>query len=543
MSHGTPVVQSSSAAVPVIVGSNGDSANFSGTLYWGATDGGTEAAFWQHSVTLGSGLANGATINAVIGQLAPGITYYYRAKGTNFAGDAWAASSGSFVPPVASLPSISGAAPTLIGTRSAQLNGQVVSTGGDTPAVTAWWGQTDGNTVPAAWQYSAVLGKQGGTFIHTPADLATGTTYYFRFSATNTAGTVWSGVTQTFTTIAVSAPGLLLVPAIGETANTALFNGAVTNLGNEAPAVTIFWGPSNGGTNPAAWANTQALAGTQSGAFGHLATNLTASTPCYWTARAVNAGGTSWGQVQTFSTNTKPPVFINEVHYDPDDHTKRLEFIELWNPSTTPVNLSGWQFTGPVDYVFPANTTLAAGSYLVVAENPAQLNTAYSVAGALGPWTGELKNSGGHIVLRNSAGTQVDDVDYQRGFPWPSRSAGGGASMELINPGLENDIGGSWRSSTALPTPGRVNGNYSNVAPPAVSQVAYAAVATPAQGEIVKSGQDVKVTAKVDDRNGVGGVTLQYQIVDPGAYIPLYLQTTATPALRRIPPLRRASRP
>ncbi len=43
---------------------------------------------------------------------------------------------------------------------------------------------------------------------------------------------------------------------------------------------------------------------------------------------------------------TTPLVYssflINEIMYDPDDHN---EWIELYNPTSTPINLSGWQFT------------------------------------------------------------------------------------------------------------------------------------------------------------------------------------------------------
>ena len=42
----------------------------------------------------------------------------------------------------------------------------------------------------------------------------------------------------------------------------------------------------------------------------------------------------------------------------------------------------------------------------------------------------------------------VDEVDYKLGFPWPTVGAPPSHSIELLNPGLENDLGGSWRGST-----------------------------------------------------------------------------------------------
>ena len=537
LTHGTPVPLASTATVPVTITDNGDSASFTGTVYYGLTDGGTTAGSWSNSVTLGTALATGATVNGQITGLTPGNTYFFRAKGTNFAGDSWAPAAGSFVTSIPSLPSLQNDAASAVATHSAQLNGQVLTNGGDPPTIITYWGTADGGTSSGSWQFSANLGvKVIGAFNNTITGLSHSTTYYFRSTATNASGTVWSPATLSVTTLTVTPPSALVIQApIGTTGYTALLNGRVVDPGNEAPDVTIYWGAADGGTTPGNWANSVTQAA-RPGAFGHLANNLAPNTTYYWRARSVNTNGTSWAPATiTFTTNTKLPIFINEIHYDPADHTKRVEFIELWNPSTTPIVISGWKITGPADFTFANPTIIAANSYIVVAENPAVLTANYTVGGTLlGPWSGVLSNGSGHIVLRDATYAQVDDADYRQGFPWPTLAAGGGASAELINPGLENDVGGSWRSSAPLPTPGRINSVYANVTGPGISNVDHAAVAVPAQGLVVKSGQDVKVTAYVDDRNGVAGVALEYQIVNPGSYIPRYLQTnpaTFTPAL------------
>ena len=45
---------------------------------------------------------------------------------------------------------------------------------------------------------------------------------------------------------------------------------------------------------------------------------------------------------------------INEVHTDPDVATELVEFIELYNRGTSPVDLSGWTLRDAVDFTFPA---------------------------------------------------------------------------------------------------------------------------------------------------------------------------------------------
>ena len=51
------------------------------------------------------------------------------------------------------------------------------------------------------------------------------------------------------------------------------------------------------------------------------------------------------------------------------------------------------------------------------------------------------------IVLQDSNARTVDEVEYQLGFPWPTVGEAPGYSIELINPSLDNSLGGSWRAS------------------------------------------------------------------------------------------------
>lgn len=141
-------------------------------------------------------------------------------------------------------------------------------------------------------------------------------------------------------------------------------------------------------------------------------------------------------------------IVINEIHHDPDVKTEWVEFVELLNTGDTEVDLSGWSFTDGIDFAFPQDTSIGAGAYLVVAQDPVALMQKFN-ADALGPWTGRLDSNGERIVLRDAAGNTVDEVDYQLGFPWPTVGDPPGYSIELIHPSLDNDLGGHWRPSVA----------------------------------------------------------------------------------------------
>ena len=141
---------------------------------------------------------------------------------------------------------------------------------------------------------------------------------------------------------------------------------------------------------------------------------------------------------------------INEFHPKPDDGQKLEEFVELHNPGDVDLDISGWMLSDAVSFTMPEGTILPAGGYVVVAMNPTALQTRYGVT-ALGPWSGKLNSSGEEIVLEDALGTEMDSVDYKFGFPWPSLIDGEGPSAELLNPGLENDKGSSWRASGTVP--------------------------------------------------------------------------------------------
>jgi hypothetical protein len=234
---------------------------------------------------------------------------------------------------------------------------------------------------------------------------------------------------------------------------------------------------------------------------------------------------------QIFILETEAPdrrVVINEIHYNPDLNTIREEFIELYNPSNVPVNLSLWRLRDGVDFVFTNGTTIPAGGYLVVASDPATIQARYGVP-ALGPWTGNLSSDGERITLRDPADNIVDEVDYGSEFPWPIAANGNGASMELINSALDNDLGSSWASplNPAVPSPRAPNQVFATNAAPNIRQVDHAP-------QRPASTNQVLVTAKITDPQGVAAVVLHYQVVAPGNYIPAYIpftvaQLNATP--------------
>ncbi len=177
------------------------------TVYYGTTDGGTTVGNWANSVSLGT--LNG-TGTANISNLTMNSTYYFRALATNTAGSTWAASSGTFATPVASLPSVANSAATDITGYSASLRGTVTATGNDPPVVKIYYGTTDGGSTVGSWTSNVTLPAQPANFAKAVGGLAANTTYFYRAWAQNSAGSVWASSSSSFATTGFTPRSLVI---------------------------------------------------------------------------------------------------------------------------------------------------------------------------------------------------------------------------------------------------------------------------------------------------------------------------------------------
>jgi hypothetical protein len=97
---------------------------------------------------------------------------------------------------------------------------------------------------------------------------------------------------------------------------------------------------------------------------------------------------------------TRSPVVLGEIHYHPDPSTPGAEFIELWNVSTEPADLSGWSFTKGVEFTFPAGFRLEPDARAVICENVEGFRSAFGSKPAVaGTYTGKLDNAGERLQL------------------------------------------------------------------------------------------------------------------------------------------------
>ena len=158
------------------------------------------------------------------------------------------------------------------------------------------------------------------------------------------------------------------------------------------------------------------------------------------------------------------PVVINEINYNSADDHDSGDWVELYNPNETEVDLGGWVFKDDEEhhaFIFPEGTRLRENAYLVVSRNKKELQRHYwwSIP-SLGDFDFGLSGSGGKVQLFDNSGVLVDYVKYNDKEPWPLEPDGEGATLSLINPVLDNEKAESWAASSGNGTPGKKNDVY-----------------------------------------------------------------------------------
>jgi len=148
-------------------------------------------------------------------------------------------------------------------------------------------------------------------------------------------------------------------------------------------------------------------------------------------------------------------LVVSEVMYHPHEDTGDVEFIELYNDRAVTEDMGGYALTNGVEYTFEPGTMIGPKQYLVVTKDPAALEAAYDIAGALGPYSGKLDNGGERIELSNANGRIIISFRYNDRAPWPVSPDGTGHSLILAKLGGDPEEGSTWSASTFIGgTPG-----------------------------------------------------------------------------------------
>jgi predicted extracellular nuclease len=157
-------------------------------------------------------------------------------------------------------------------------------------------------------------------------------------------------------------------------------------------------------------------------------------------------------------------VVINEIIQNPAlASDSNGEWFELYNPTGSGIDIDGWTIR---DDDFDTHVisnggplVVPAGGFLVIGKNSNLINNG-GVAIDYVFSSHFLSNGSDELVLIDLTSTEVDRVAWDDGATFPDPN---GASMSLIDPTLDNSVGGNWCTATTpfgdgdKGTPGAVN--------------------------------------------------------------------------------------
>lgn len=165
-----------------------------------------------------------------------------------------------------------------------------------------------------------------------------------------------------------------------------------------------------------------------------------------------------------YAGNAKSEIVINEINYNSLTGFDSGDWIELINSTSDAIDISNWVFMDEnrtPSFVLPPGTVLESHSFLAISFDKTLFAGRYpDVKNVFGNMNSALSGSGESLFLYNAIGQLVDSLTYNDKSPWPVEADGGGSSLELANPKMENALGENWRASIGHGTPGSINSTY-----------------------------------------------------------------------------------
>jgi cardiolipin synthase A/B len=177
--------------------------------------------------------------------------------------------------------------------------------------------------------------------------------------------------------------------------------------------------------------------------------------------------------------DSNPKILINEVMYDPEENDNYHEWIELYNPCSQIMNLSGWSITDNTyqDFLEPNNDQgthdmlVPPKNYAIITDQGTKIFEKYNFSDqticfyvddkSIGNGLGNTKDK---IILKNEKNKVINCVEW--GYDYadvpgsPSNLTPEGFTLARSSFIDNNDSSKDFK--TSIPTPGYENVNYQN---------------------------------------------------------------------------------
>ncbi len=178
-------------------------------------------------------------------------------------------------------------------------------------------------------------------------------------------------------------------------------------------------------------------------------------------------------------------LLISEVLYDPLGTEPNEEWIEVFNNTALPMELTGWTISDNLstDVISPTVTIPAGGCMVIAASEDFYTNYPDFTGGIVfiadGRIGNGLGNTGDRLILKDGEGTAIDQMSYGTDttiFDPPCPAVSAGHSLERSPANVDTDTAADWIDQES-PDPGSVT--VSTPTPTATSTPTATPTATP----------------------------------------------------------------
>ncbi len=250
-------------------------------------------------------------------------------------------------------------------------------------------------------------------------------------------------------------------------------------------------------------------------------TGLAASTTYFYVVESADGAGNTATSPEHAFTTTAPAattVVISEVFYDTPGTDSKEEWVELYNTTTSTVDVGGWTLTDDngagASFALPAGSSIAPQTYFTVATHRKGFESLYGYRPDVHGSLPALNNTGDALVLLDGASQAVDAVAWEggagAGVPagWGSSTdpaAPTGSSIVRADPAVDTDTYADWTTAPNNGNPQTQAMGPPDTTPPVISSVAATSVTS--SGAVITWTTDEAADSEVDYGTAPGTYT------------------------------------
>ena len=179
---------------------------------------------------------------------------------------------------------------------------------------------------------------------------------------------------------------------------------------------------------------------------------LNPALPGSWFAGCI--GGSPGGPY----VNCSEEIIFSEINYKSATNADAGDWVEIYNKSLVPIDISGWKFRDDDDthtFNIPNSTVLPGNGYLILYSDHTKFITRHpAINNIIGPFTFGLGSTGDAVRLFTANGRLYQSVVYDEAVPWPQGANGNGYTLEIIDMDGKFCEGTNWKDGCPEGSPG-----------------------------------------------------------------------------------------